>query len=537
MGLNNNCLKGNAAGSSPTWVIELHAHYQIKNFCKYLPLGKSTKRYGGRPTILTGDEEHEIVVTCQVFQEIGFGLTRDMVENVVMQYLRDMERPNPFLHNKPGKDWWLGFMRRWPNLVERKPQHLPKNRAISLNENTVDVWLSKVKKTLEQAGLDSLGEEELAQRLWNCDETAFATDVASKKILARRGDKNVHETGGGSGREYITVLGCGSASGERLPPYIVYKGKNLWSSWTRNGLAGTLYAVSDSGWMERPHFLQWAKKLFIPSVASKLKTGPVILFMDGHASHINLALIELSREKNLILMCLPSHTTHALQPLDVGVFGPVKKSWGRILKEYKMETCAQVVDKTVFPGLLKQLWDDSFKAAHLSAGFRRAGLCPVTKTNIPKSVYSPSLPNVQQSPVSEVEAESNAKQSPAQSEVEQSPTESEAESNSVTTETVSECNDHIVRVKVSCCKCIETKDITPARLYLREYFSSLIGRKNTQAKKTTRRKVKPLYSGEALTADDIYERIEKEDRQRKEKIKEKEEKAKERKLRYIISVQ
>ena len=54
---------------------------------------------------------------------------------------------------------------------------------------------------VNEAGLGELTTEELAQRLRNCDKTAFATDVASKRVLARRGEENIHETGGGSGRE------------------------------------------------------------------------------------------------------------------------------------------------------------------------------------------------------------------------------------------------------------------------------------------------------------------------------------------------
>ena len=252
-----------------------------------------------------------------------------MVGNVVMEYLHDKKRQNPFSNNKPGKDWWLGFMKWWPTLVERRPQHLPINRATALTENAVDAWLLRVRKAVENANLHTVTSQELGQQLWNCDETAFVTDVASKKILARRREKAVHEIGGGSGREYITVLDCGSASGERLPPYLVYKGKNLWTSWTNDGPAGTLYSVSESGWMERSHFLDWFKKLFLPAVASQLKTGKTLLFMDGHASHINLELIKLAREKGVVLLCSPSHTTHTLQPLDVGVYGPVKKQLER----------------------------------------------------------------------------------------------------------------------------------------------------------------------------------------------------------------
>ena len=61
--------------------------------------------------------------------------------------------------------------------------------------------------------------------------------MASKKILAKRGEKDVQETLGGSGRDYITVLGVGSADGTRLPPFVVNKAKNLWSRWMKGGPA------------------------------------------------------------------------------------------------------------------------------------------------------------------------------------------------------------------------------------------------------------------------------------------------------------
>ena len=45
--------------------------------------GVSSKRYGGGSTLLTSEEEWEIVVTCQVLAEMGFPLTKDYVEVVV----------------------------------------------------------------------------------------------------------------------------------------------------------------------------------------------------------------------------------------------------------------------------------------------------------------------------------------------------------------------------------------------------------------------------------------------------------------------
>jgi len=69
----------------------------------------------------------------------------------------------------------------------------------------MDVFLDQVKNLLKKTGLSETPD--LASRTWNYDETGFCTAVASKAVLTRRGAKEVHETAGGSGRDYITVLG------------------------------------------------------------------------------------------------------------------------------------------------------------------------------------------------------------------------------------------------------------------------------------------------------------------------------------------
>ena len=212
----------------------------------------------------------------------------------------------------------------------------------------MDSWFEKVKTFLEK--VDIRHAPDLATRLWNADETGFCTSVASPRVLARRGTRDVHETGGGSGRQYYTVLAAGAADGTRLPPFILYKGVNLYLRWTRGGPAGALFGMSDSGWMEKDNFLQWFKTLFVPAVKHLVSTGPVVLFLDGHHSHMSLELITSAKKENIHLLCLPPHLTHILQPLDVGVYGPVKKTWKYILKEHKLATLAQNVLKEDFPG-------------------------------------------------------------------------------------------------------------------------------------------------------------------------------------------
>ena len=112
------------------------------------------------------------------------------------------------------------------------------------------------------------------------DETGFCTSVAMKKILAKRarGEKDVYETLGGSGYNYITVLGAGCADGTGLLPFVVYKGKNLWARWMVGGPAGAMFSVLNSGWMEGANFIQWFKQMILPAVPGLTVEKPVILF-------------------------------------------------------------------------------------------------------------------------------------------------------------------------------------------------------------------------------------------------------------------
>ena len=61
-----------------------------------------------------------------------------------------------------------------------------------------------------------MGEDELQHRVWNCDESGFCTAVASEKSLAKCREKEVHETMGRTGRDYITILACGCADGTQF---------------------------------------------------------------------------------------------------------------------------------------------------------------------------------------------------------------------------------------------------------------------------------------------------------------------------------
>lgn len=111
------------------------------------------------------------------------------------------------------------------------------------------------------------------------------------------------------------MLLCTSAAGDALPPLVVYAAKNVNPLWCAGGIPGTTYKCSESGWILEEIFTDWFKNVFLEQ--TKHVERPLLLVMDNHQAHINIDVIELAMKNQVILLCLPPHCTHALQPLDV----------------------------------------------------------------------------------------------------------------------------------------------------------------------------------------------------------------------------
>lgn len=331
----------------------------------------------GRPTVLTKDEEQLIVHALVKLSDWGFGLDRFQLQICVQDYLRRIDRENPFKNGLPGKDWLAGFQKRWKNQLSRRiAQNLPKNRAEACSDEVMRDFAKKLKATIERNNL-----ENKPQNIFNCDETGFQTDVGIQKILCRKGSRNPHKVVGSVTKSTYTVLVCCSAIGDYLPLYINYKGFHLYSNWCQNGPKDAVYNCSPSGWMESAQFASWFENVFIKHTAHL--EGTKLLIFDGHNSHLTIPLIELACANNIELFCLPAHTSHALQPLDVGVFKGVKNAWRNVLKTYYQDSGCKNVDKVVFPSLLRKLEESGcFSRANAIGGFEGSGIFPLNEEKI-----------------------------------------------------------------------------------------------------------------------------------------------------------
>lgn len=444
--------------------------------------GKHKQVGKGGPTVLTSSEEREIALTCMTLGGMGFGLTRNLVEIVLVEYIKEQQIPNPFRSGIPGRDWWERFLRRWPCLSERKPQHLSKKRAEASHPDIINGWFDRVEELARSVSLD-LSDPESAHRLWKCDETGLCTAAGSKTLLVKRGSRQVSEVSSGSDHEYITIHCAGCASGEPLPPFILYKGKNMYRRWMEGGPAGALYGISESGWMDPANFLSWFLKLFLPAVSHLTETGPVLLFFDGHYSHISLELIRAARQSNVHLLCLPPNTTHILQPLDVGFFSPLKTNWRKILKLYRLQTKGQKATKETFPSLVSQLWE-SVKPEHCKGGFRGAGLFPLSRQHIlTKLPPSATLAEAEQASSESGQSRQQAKH-------------------------------------VTCDSCGHEMPATPLiKTRLTSYFTGVLQIQKERPEKGKRNNMKIRLEGETVTSDEFLQILEEQQKEKEEKKK------------------
>ena len=134
-------------------------------------------------------------------------------------------------------------------------------------------------------------------------------------------------------------------------------------------------------------FENWFKDFFNQSTQSNQK--PVLLIYDGHGSHLTYNTVMLAIKNNIIIICLPPNCSHALQPLDVGVFKNLKVEWKKNVKQWFRESRHFSVDKAVFFGLLNRLWH-TLSADNAVAGFRGSGIVPLELEKMKRRIVLPN---------------------------------------------------------------------------------------------------------------------------------------------------
>ncbi|XP_046386415.1 uncharacterized protein LOC124156124 [Ischnura elegans] len=160
-----------------------------------------------------------------------------------------------------------------------------------------------------------------------------------------------------------------------------------WDTWTEGGPKGCRYNRSKSGWFDSAIFEEWFFSLVLPRL--RKQDGVKVLLGDNLASHINHAVIKECQENHIHFVCLPPHSTHLTQPLDVAYFHPMKVAWRCILQEWRRTAEGErftTLPKDNFAKLLNQLFTRALngKGQNLISGFRKCGICPLNRNEVLK---------------------------------------------------------------------------------------------------------------------------------------------------------
>ncbi|RKL10758.1 hypothetical protein BFJ70_g16481 [Fusarium oxysporum] len=149
-------------------------------------------------------------------------------------------------------------------------------------------------------------------------------------------------------REWVTVIQAINAEGWAIQPFIVVAGQYHLANWYReSNLPGDwAIATTQNGWTDNETGLEWLKH-FDRCTAKRSNSRYRLLILDGHESHHSVEFEEYCNENKIITLCMPPHSSHLLQPLDVGCFGLLKKAYGREI-ERLIRCSITYVSKTEF---------------------------------------------------------------------------------------------------------------------------------------------------------------------------------------------
>ena len=158
------------------------------------------------------------------------------------------------------------------------------------------------------------------QNIWNMDESGFGVgESQTTRVLVLINSTHKYKSVAGK-QEWITDIECVSAAGEALAPMIIFKAKNLNSSWLPPETPKDWhFGVSENGWTSNNLGLEWLVKVFDPQTRERAGNGRRLLIVDGHGSHIRADFIAYCIDYDIDLLVMPPHCSHLLQPLDVGV--------------------------------------------------------------------------------------------------------------------------------------------------------------------------------------------------------------------------
>ncbi|EED12744.1 transposon, putative [Talaromyces stipitatus ATCC 10500] len=259
-------------------------------------------------------------------------LVREMADYLLSQ------RGNQYV----GENWVYNLVKRRPEIESKFSRKYNYERAKCEDPKIIQEYFDRVREVILEYGI-------LPEDIYNFDETGFAMGLCATARVITGSDRynrpNLLQPGD---REWVTAIEAVNSIGWALPSYIIFKAKK----YTRLGWFEDLpddwkINISDNGWTTDKIGLEWLKTHFIPLIDGRTLGKYRMLILDGHGSHLTAEFDRTCTENNIIPVFMPPHSSHLLQPLDVGCFAVLKRHYGQLV-EQQMRLGFNHIDKLDF---------------------------------------------------------------------------------------------------------------------------------------------------------------------------------------------
>jgi hypothetical protein len=313
---------------------------------------------------LTNLEEKAIVQYVIELSARAFPPRLSGVEDMANHLLRERGAP------PVGKLWAHRFVKRQPELCIRYARRYDYQRAKCEDPRIIGEWFALVRNTKAKYGI-------VDDDIYNFDETGFMMGMICPGMVVTTSDgfgrAKLAQPGN---REWATVIQGVNALGWAIPPFIILAAQYHLANWYTecNLPADWRIVTTDNGWTTNAAGLDWIKH-FDFYTAPRTKGKKRLLILDGHESHHSTEFELYCQENNIITLCMPPHSSHKLQPLDVGCFRPLKQSYGRQIEDL-IRAHINHISKLEFLCGFREAFFASMTEKNIQGGFTGAGLVP-----------------------------------------------------------------------------------------------------------------------------------------------------------------
>ncbi|KAF1933530.1 CENP-B protein, partial [Didymella exigua CBS 183.55] len=160
-------------------------------------------------------------------------------------------------------------------------------------------------------------------------------------------------------REWVTVIQSVCAAGYVTPPFIIYKGRVHISAWYEETSIPRNWklSVSENGWTNNALGLEWLKHF------------------DAHTK-ARQDFKDYCLEHKILTLCMPPHSSHILQPLDVVCFSPLKRKYSQRVRDLARRRVFHI-NKEGFLPAFRDAFLDVFTKENCQKAFEASGLVPI----------------------------------------------------------------------------------------------------------------------------------------------------------------